>query len=322
MSELLNSIKDHYKKRPDQAKLTETSLASELDPSEIKEVIETLYKEKNLNLKLLASVLNSIFTQHRGVFLFSYRICQDLVKNDKNIKRKSLNGDEYFNFMINTEGKFIERISEACEDKRATVYKLSDKIILQHLLTVISTKILKEQEQQCLTIFNAYGKSSQKTSQKTSRDMTRSDLTRSDLIRPSRESVEEKNTFQDKETIGSNPEKQKLPPHSFPPEKVRITPKPSQAVPELPPYKVKASPWYQHYLKSPINEEVFNSLPEEIKSGLYAKTLQLASGVRMSNGRISDATDAKDQFVTAIEAHRQKNSSHPAFSEDDIKIEL
>lgn len=90
----------------------------------------------------------------------------------------------------------------------------------------------------------------------------------------------------------------------------------------LHPYKVKTSNWYQHYLKSPINEEVFKSLPEEIKSSLYAKTLQLVSGVRMSNGRISDATDAKDQFVTALEAYRQKNNPYKVTSEDDFTFEF
>ncbi len=176
-SSLLESIKDHYKKRPDQAKLSETSLVEDLEPSEMREVITALYQEKQLNMRLLACVLNSMFTQHRGVFLFSKRILEDLVKNDKNMKRKSFNGDEYANFMLNTEGTYIERITEASEEKRATVYKLSHKGILQNLLGVISKKILEAQEQQCLDIFNSYGKTSQKTSQETSRDLNRSDKT-------------------------------------------------------------------------------------------------------------------------------------------------
>lgn len=96
----------------------------------------------------------------------------------------------------------------------------------------------------------------------------------------------------------------------------------SVAQPKLPDYAVKTSNWYQHYLKSPINEEVFKSLPTEIQSSLYAKTLQLVSGVRMSNGRISDATDAKDQFVTALEAYRQKNNPDKVTSEDDFTFEF
>lgn len=193
MSELLKSIREHLKQRPDQAKLSQTSLVKDLEPSEMKIVIEGLYADKELNNKLFASVLNSIFTQHRGVFLFSRHIMEELIKNDKNLKRKTINGSEYANFMINTCGRFIEQITEASEEKKATVYKLSDKAILEHLLTLISKKILKEQEEQCLTIFNSYDETSKKTSKKTS-----TGLDRTDLARPaSKKSVVKKDSFKE-----------------------------------------------------------------------------------------------------------------------------
>ncbi len=44
------------------------------------------------------------------------------------------------------------------------------------------------------------------------------------------------------------------------------------STPELPPYKVKASPWYQHYLKSSYIEQQFNSFPESLKLQAIAIT--------------------------------------------------
>jgi hypothetical protein len=37
----------------------------------------------------------------------------------------------------------------------------------------------------------------------------------------------------------------------------------------LPPWKVKTSPWYQHYLKSSIVEQKFHLLPESIKQQAF-----------------------------------------------------
>ncbi|WP_374028313.1 hypothetical protein ACES2J_08250 [Bdellovibrio bacteriovorus] len=118
-----------------------------------------------------------------------------------------------------------------------------------------------------------------------------------------------------KEKVQSSPMSKKI----SPPKTNSIAADPKTTCPE---YLNKASAWYQHYLKSGINESTFNSLPEEIKSGLYAQTQKLVSGVRMNNGRISDASDAKDQFVSTLEAYRQKQSPTAIQDEDDIKFDL
>ena len=297
-SSLLESIKAHYKKRPDQAKLSETSLIEDLEPSEMRDVISDLYKEKQLNMRLLACVLNSVFTQHRGVFLFSKRILEDLVKNDKNLKRKAFNGDEYANFMVNTEGTYIERITDACEERRATVYRLSHKGILQILLGVISMKILKSQEEQCLNIFNSYGKSSRETSQKTSRDKNRSDMTSSASKRTAATAagIVSKN-LSSKETSNSYPASKRTTPNSV----------------SIPEWKVKSSRWYQHYLKSSINEDTFNSLPEITRQSLFDQTISLEQ---------IDRAEAKDRFLAGLIAFRSSQSPQVEVDLDSLDFGL
>ncbi len=170
MRALLDSINKHFKERPEQAKLTETSAIKDLEPSDIRDVIETLYADKMLNKRLLATLLNSIFTQHRAVFLFSRRIFEDILRGDSNSKRKTINSEEFANFMINIKNSFVEQLtlSEDKEEHKANVYELFHKELLAHLREHVTTKIIKAQRDQCLGIFNSYDKTSQPSPQKTS----------------------------------------------------------------------------------------------------------------------------------------------------------
>ncbi len=163
---LLESIKGHIKERPDQVKLTETTFLADFEPSEIKDTLSALYKEKSLFLRLLATVLNSIFTQRRAVFLFSRPILQELLKRDENVmKRKTLNGTEFKELMINLDKKFFRRL--ACgkkDEQQASVHKLVHAELLSLLQSLVSDDTIKSQEEQCLQVFNSYKKTSNETS--------------------------------------------------------------------------------------------------------------------------------------------------------------
>lgn len=76
-------------------------------------------------------------------------------------------------------------------------------------------------------------------------------------------------------------------------------------------YLSKSSQWYQHYLKSSINEEIYNSLPNLTKELLYEKTLSLEK---------KDRSEAKDEFVSALQAYKSSLSGSPSLEE--IVIDL
>lgn len=90
--------------KPSIAKLTEISELSSL-PLEVKDMLLPFYNSDDSTHKRMASVLNSIFTQHNNVFLLTNSILNDLVKNDPNHDLKSCDGKACSDIKI----RFIEK---------------------------------------------------------------------------------------------------------------------------------------------------------------------------------------------------------------------
>lgn len=176
--DILKTIKNMVENKPEQIRLEATSrkkafLSKEnIDPQtaqEIVKLLDGLYGHKELNSRLLASMINAIFTQRRGVFLFSQNIMNTLLKGDKNLrKRNSINGDEYKDFISwALSHKIFERIATG-NLNQSSVYELSFISVKNILIQLTINDIFNLQRQQAIDLFNEYGKSSNKTSKQTS----------------------------------------------------------------------------------------------------------------------------------------------------------
>jgi hypothetical protein len=170
ISSLVSSIKAHFRERPQQAKLTQMTALRNIQPPEAQEAIRALYADLDLNMKFFGRMLNSIFTQKRGTFLFSRPLLEKLMMNDKNRStRKSVSGEEYDNLMINLGNVFLKRLAHGQKgEHRASIYKLIHPGLVAILKKLVSEETLLAQEEQCLEIFNSYGQKKSKASTKVS----------------------------------------------------------------------------------------------------------------------------------------------------------
>ncbi len=175
MSDLLKSVERVIGNSPrESVKLTEVRHLEDIHNEELRLVLQGMYKHQYLEYRLLATVINSIFTQDRAVFLFSRRILADLLKNDPNIVRNGLNSQEYLKFSASCIGsdKIIKTIlASKKDDNKASVCELIHAEFLNLLKLQISEDIIAIQRNQTVGLYNSKESSKSKntnTSQQTS----------------------------------------------------------------------------------------------------------------------------------------------------------
>lgn len=165
MSELFQMLEE----TPLQIKLTKTTPLAKLSDEE-REMIEPLYKNRGNEravMKIIASVMNAVFTQKRIYFLFSKGILEELIKNDPNTKRATIDGQTYklvFEKM-RTSGTFeVVKGYQAHGKRKASIVELrygKARTIVEHWF---GKGIANEQLRQAVDLYTKYDKTSHKTS--------------------------------------------------------------------------------------------------------------------------------------------------------------
>lgn len=110
-----------------------TSKLSEM-PDFLTKELTYLYENECFEFNILASILNSIFTQKNPVFILGYRSVNNLIKNDVNIKKNAISGSRWklFKKIFIYEENFIETI-RAQKDKVPGLYTLKNGYFLKLL---------------------------------------------------------------------------------------------------------------------------------------------------------------------------------------------
>lgn len=150
--------------KPEHAKLSEVERVDKL-PIEVREAVKKGYNATSLNERLLAVVLNACITQDKLTFLFSRNILMELLEKDRSVKRKTLNGSEYQDFVNTAKANgHLTLIKEGKGIKSASVFELTVDSICQFVRVRKSNEYFDLQKKRVLEIH----KSSDETSNKTS----------------------------------------------------------------------------------------------------------------------------------------------------------
>lgn len=100
-----------------------------------KSILES-YNSKEFFYKVLASLFNALYTQNLPMFILSKKIIEDLIKLDKRLKRKTLDGKTYKYFLkrlINSGIIEVVESSSSFKEKRRRVglYRVKDEELRQ-----------------------------------------------------------------------------------------------------------------------------------------------------------------------------------------------
>ncbi len=175
MKSFAETLKQALTANQEYAFLVQTQKASEFEVVEIREVLEAAFNpDKNikpsdkLNSRLFGVFLSSVFLQRRFVFMTTQETFVKLLKANKDISRRTINGEEFKAFnhwmLIN---KFIEVVRQPKKgDRRAGVYKLAHPELRALLGLLVNLDVEKAQEAQCIEILEDLRKSTEKTSEK------------------------------------------------------------------------------------------------------------------------------------------------------------
>ncbi|MBX9771926.1 MAG: hypothetical protein K2X29_11170, partial [Candidatus Obscuribacterales bacterium] len=146
------------------------------------------YKQKALNWKLLTSLLNACISQRRYVFMCSRRKFNELLAADKNIKRNSVNGDEFKKFSaFMLISKFIQVVRKPNSDngnQQAGVYQLVDETFRELVSQVVmegnAQAVIKDiedaQMKQCVDIYENTSEITRQTTHFSTREYEREDV--------------------------------------------------------------------------------------------------------------------------------------------------
>lgn len=133
-------------------KLYSISFIKRGEASEFGVQLLKLYDSSLIEQKLLASLLNAVYSSDKPVFLFSASMFRDLINMDKNLNRNSLTGGEYKRFLkLIIDNKLFEYVVKPGEfspgKRKAGLLRLVDK----ELRTFIPD--IEEKEKQAIELF-------------------------------------------------------------------------------------------------------------------------------------------------------------------------
>ncbi len=120
-----------------------------LDPKELICLVETkhvtgndpivqLYKDNQTEVdevRGVISIMNSIVHQRRFFFVMTYRSLPDLVREDKNWKRKIRVGRKLYYKILKTahESGILETVTPGVQGKHGTIYRLVEPQLVKYL---------------------------------------------------------------------------------------------------------------------------------------------------------------------------------------------
>lgn len=167
MRNFKNILADLINTQPDESysKLTTTTMIQSWADADTKILIEGLYASAVPAHKMTASVLNAVFTERKATFLFSKRILEDLIKQDKNIDRSSVNSESFKKICDwwSQTGLFYIAM-DGGDDRKASVLELAKDELLTKFDSMVGKDFRSLQRERCLEVFHK-GPMSDKTSQ-------------------------------------------------------------------------------------------------------------------------------------------------------------
>jgi len=135
--------------------LENTTDLSDIHDLDHKEYLEGFYVEKDKDIVMYGSLINSIFTHMAKTFLLSKRTLFDMISSDVNVTQDiKIHYGSYKRFLSRCiSGGFIVRIKEPTRTK-AGVYQLVDEEACKKLNEIQSLAFFKEQEEFVLSVYN------------------------------------------------------------------------------------------------------------------------------------------------------------------------
>lgn len=171
MSNFFSDVMTAVITRPDQVMLAEVSDLDKFEDKEFSEGLAKLYKG-NTNLKLLAVLFNAVVTQNKITFLFSKRIFENLIAQDNNLDRKTINSETFKQFMTFVRNnKILDVVVKGTSIGEASVFEAIHPYWTEVVIKKVSREFLAAQKQICIKIH----KSSHPTSQGRSHQIVPSD---------------------------------------------------------------------------------------------------------------------------------------------------
>lgn len=156
---VLSNLTQIENQTPEKAALCKAKRLSKIEDAELKEFLKTLYAKKDFKQKMLATLLNAMFTEYKATFLFSQSILLKLITSDANTKRSSLSGKEYGSFLafLTVNGLFKRlRDNRSTKQHVASVLELTDNALLISFSKRVGAEFLALQKSNCVNVFDAY----------------------------------------------------------------------------------------------------------------------------------------------------------------------
>ena len=154
--------------RPEKVRLMSTQRLKDIDDAEVAEFLDALYKSGNVLKRMLATIFNSVFSESKATFMFSRSIYADLLASDKNVKRNTVNSEEYralWGFMVGN-GYFSALKLSQKGVRAAAVLELTNEALLKEFDSRVAKSFRELQKTKCLAAFDTYLIKLQKTPRK------------------------------------------------------------------------------------------------------------------------------------------------------------
>lgn len=155
LSKLAGTLIDAAEKNSEKSKLCSTNKLSKIDHEELRSFLSSLYRQNNSKAKIAASVINSIFHEGKSTFLFSKKILENVLMNDKNIKRNTV-GSDYSTFYSYLIGNDILNGIVSGDKKAASVLELKKAELVSLFDKIFGPDHRQKQREKCLKIFKSY----------------------------------------------------------------------------------------------------------------------------------------------------------------------
>jgi hypothetical protein len=137
------------------SKLTETTMIDSLVDEDIKKLLKPLYDSTVITRNITACVLNSVFTEHKATFLFSRKILADLLKQDQNLKRNTVNSQSFRNLYDWWEDtKLLAVIKDGEHDRKASVVELTHHELIAAFITMTGKAFMELQRSRCIAVYD------------------------------------------------------------------------------------------------------------------------------------------------------------------------
>ncbi|HLD91727.1 MAG TPA: hypothetical protein VI911_12070 [Patescibacteria group bacterium] len=147
-----------------------TTKLSEIKDPELMLILKEAYSSDNVDGRLLATLLNSIFTQKSMTFVLSQRGFIKLLKEDTNGRGDKISGSKYIDFKSKLhQSQYIETLREPT-NRKGGVYKLIHPNTVEILNKKCSRDFFKAQEDKVLAYYDtglSYAKKTNKTKKTT-----------------------------------------------------------------------------------------------------------------------------------------------------------